>query len=137
MIFEYSSTKQKTAVYRKNRIIMDKRTQDSPVETAASLPSSFTSMKAFCTNLVIIKGERSVMPEKLAFSLNISPRPNYENNFFSLHMHAKPSFAHRLLTEKMTYCSTKVQNNGPTARNVLNRAQSVLLKRKMLQPRSP
>ena len=35
--------------------------------------------------------------------------------FFSLHMHAKPSFAHRLQTAKMASSRTSTQNNGPRA----------------------
>ena len=33
----------------------------------------------------------------------------------SLHMHAKPSFAHRLQTAKMASSRTRAQNNGPRA----------------------
>ena len=33
----------------------------------------------------------------------------------SLHMHAKPSFAHRLQTAKMASSRTSAQNNGPRA----------------------
>ena len=36
---------------------------------------------------------------------------------FSLHMHAKPSFAHRLQTVKMASSRTSTQNNGPEAHN--------------------
>ena len=36
---------------------------------------------------------------------------------FSLHMHAKPSFAHRLQTAKMTSFRTSAQNHGPRAQN--------------------
>ena len=35
--------------------------------------------------------------------------------YFSLHMHAKPSFAHRLQTAKMASSRTSAQNNGPRA----------------------
>ena len=35
---------------------------------------------------------------------------------FSLHMHAKHSFAHRLQTAKMASSRTSAQNNGPRAR---------------------
>ena len=38
-------------------------------------------------------------------------------NRFSLHMHAKPSFAHRLQTAKMASPRTSAQNNGPRAHN--------------------
>ena len=37
--------------------------------------------------------------------------------FFSLHMHAKPSFAHRLQTAKMASSRTSAQNNGARAQN--------------------
>ena len=37
------------------------------------------------------------------------------NFFFSLHMHAKPSFAHRLQTAKIASSRTSAQNNGPRA----------------------
>ena len=36
-------------------------------------------------------------------------------NYFSLHMHAKPLFAHRLQTAKMASSRTSAQNNGPRA----------------------
>ena len=39
---------------------------------------------------------------------------SYENHC-SLHMHAKPSFAHRLQTAKMASSRTSAQNNGPWA----------------------
>ena len=39
----------------------------------------------------------------------------FENNSFSLHMHAKPSFAHRLQTAKMAFSRTSGKNNGPRA----------------------
>ena len=36
---------------------------------------------------------------------------------FSLHMHAKPSFAHRLQTAKIASSRTSAQKNGPRAQN--------------------
>ena len=36
---------------------------------------------------------------------------------FPLHMHAKPSFAHRLQTAKMASSRTSAQNNDPSAQN--------------------
>lgn len=45
-----------------------------PVTAAASLPSSLTSMKAFCTTLLIFKGT-SEMPVKSALLLNGLTRP--------------------------------------------------------------
>ena len=51
---------------------------------------------------------------------------------FFLHMHAKPSFAHRLQTAKMVYSRTRAQNNGPRVQNVLTRVLNVLLEPKML-----
>ena len=38
-----------------------------------------------------------------------------KQNYFSLHMHAKPSFAYRLQTAKMASSHTSAQNNGPRA----------------------
>ena len=38
---------------------------------------------------------------------------------FSLHMHAKPSFAHRLQTGKMASSRTSAQINGPRARKMV------------------
>ena len=38
--------------------------------------------------------------------------------WFSLHMHAKPSFAHRLQTAKMPSSRTSAQNNGPRAQKM-------------------
>ena len=37
---------------------------------------------------------------------------------FSLHMHAKPSFAHRLQTAKMASSRTSAQKNGPSAQKM-------------------
>ena len=37
---------------------------------------------------------------------------NHANRYFSLHMHAKPSFAHRLQTAQMASSRTSAQNNG-------------------------
>ena len=45
-------------------------------------------------------------------------------------MHAKPSFAYRLQTAKMTSFRTSAQNSGP-------RVQNVLLERKMFYTRYP
>ena len=39
----------------------------------------------------------------------------YAEKTFSLHMHAKPSFAHRFQTAKMASSRTSAQNNGPRA----------------------
>ena len=39
----------------------------------------------------------------------------YGKYIFSLHMHAKPSFAHRLQIAKMASSHTSAQNNGPRA----------------------
>ena len=39
-------------------------------------------------------------------------------NTFSLHMHAKPSFAHRLQTAKMASSRTSAQNNDPRAQKM-------------------
>ena len=39
-------------------------------------------------------------------------------NHFSLHMHTKPSFAHRLQTAKIASSRTSAQNNGPRARKM-------------------
>ena len=38
--------------------------------------------------------------------------------YFSLHMHTKPSFAHRLQTAKMASSRTSAQNNGPRAQKM-------------------
>ena len=38
-----------------------------------------------------------------------------KTTIFSLHMHAKPSFAHRLQTAKVASSRTSAQNNGPRA----------------------
>ena len=38
-----------------------------------------------------------------------------KEDYFSLHMHAKPSFAHRLQTAKTASYRTSAQNNGPRA----------------------
>ena len=35
---------------------------------------------------------------------------------FSLHIHVKPSFAHRLQTAKMASSRISAQNNGPSAK---------------------
>ena len=37
-----------------------------------------------------------------------------KKKIFSLQMHAKPSFAHRLQTAKMASSRTSAQNNGPS-----------------------
>ena len=52
-------------------------------------------------------------------------------NFYSLHMHAKPSFAHRLQTAKMASPCTSAQNNGPRARKNGPWVKRVLIERKM------
>ena len=49
----------------------------------------------------------------------------------SLHMHAKPSFAHRLQTAKMASSRTSAQNNDPRAQNNRPWVKRVLLERKM------
>ena len=41
----------------------------------------------------------------------------HSNYYFSLHMHAKPSFAYRLQAAKMASSYTSAQNNGPRAQN--------------------
>ena len=38
--------------------------------------------------------------------------------FFPLHMHAKPSFTHRLQTAKMASSRTSAQSNGPRAQKM-------------------
>ena len=43
---------------------------------------------------------------------------------FSLYMHAKPSFAHRLQAATMAFSRTGAQNNGPRAQNNGSRAQN-------------
>ena len=45
----------------------------------------------------------------------INPMEKNPGIFFSLHMHAKPSLAHRLQTAKMAFSRTSAQNNGPRA----------------------
>ena len=40
-----------------------------------------------------------------------------EKMTFSLHMHTKLSFAHRLQVAKMASSRTSAQNNGPRAQN--------------------
>lgn len=48
-----------------------------PVAAAASEPSSFTSMKAFCITLLTAIGSvLSRIPEKSALSVNITPKPS-------------------------------------------------------------
>ena len=39
--------------------------------------------------------------------------------WFPLHMHAKPSFAHRLQTAKIASSRTSAQNNGPRAQKMV------------------
>ena len=50
--------------------------------------------------------------------------PRIRSDLFFLHMHAKPSFAHRLQTAKMGSFRTSAQNNGPRAQNNGPRAQN-------------
>ena len=44
---------------------------------------------------------------------------NLPKKVFSLHVHAKPSFAHRLQTAIMASSRTSAQNNSPRAQNIL------------------
>ena len=55
------------------------------------------------------KGSNSLLPIRRIF-FKLKKLPKY---IFSLHMHAKPSFAHHLQTAKMASSRTSVQNNGP------------------------
>ena len=52
-------------------------------------------------------------------------------HLFSLHMHAKPSFAHRLQTAKMASSRTSAQNNGPRVQNNRPWVKRVLIEREM------
>ena len=47
----------------------------------------------------------------------VAAEPFEKKNSFSLHMHAKPSFTHRLQAAKMPSSRTSAQNNGPRAQN--------------------
>ena len=52
--------------------------------------------------------------------MNTEIRKKSGNEFekkFSLHMHAKPSFAYRLQTPKIASSRTSAQNNGLRAQN--------------------
>ena len=53
------------------------------------------------------------------------------NITFSLHMYAKPSFAHRLQTAKIASSRTSAQNNGPIAQKNGPWVKRVLIERKM------
>ena len=46
---------------------------------------------------------------------------------FSLHMHAKLSFAHRLQTVKMASSRTSAQNDGPRAQKMALRCKIIAL----------
>ena len=66
----------------------------------------------------------------------IFPNRRIAEHHFSLHMHAKPSFAHHLQTAKMASSHTSAQNNGPRVQNNRSWVKRVLLERKMLDTRS-
>ena len=80
----------------------------------------------------LIKLIYGINPRCLFYFGNTLPGENFMAIFttlsvviwFSLHMHAKPSFAHRLQTAKMASPRTSAQNNGPRAQNNGPRAQN-------------
>ena len=58
---------------------------------------------------------RNAIKSSYHLKFNLSKKSKNTSTYFSLHMHAKPSVAHRLQTAKMASSRTSAQNNGPRA----------------------